>query len=72
MSDEKPLDLRDKFAIEILGALISKNKDLGLYNDYIIISGQPITENDARAERIITIAYRMADIMRKIRLVPFE
>lgn len=94
MSDEeKPLDLRDKIALDIINSLIVGNpsfhrtKESSSYtytnDDHIgtaqsLINGFSSThkpsKNDAveKMENIARTAYKMADIIRKVRLSSFE
>jgi hypothetical protein len=75
MSDEeKPIDLRDKIAIEIFNGLMSSGKfnvdDVtGLLRDEgtaVRIYAQERTEQAVRG------CYKIADIFRKVRLSSFE
>ena len=86
MDEEKPFDLRDRIALEVMQILIKsynenklKNDNQGLYSYYI--AGwdsrpqqvkQDLETNDEYMERIARISYRVSDIMRKIRLNAFE
>lgn len=85
MSDEeKPLDLRDKLAMEILNGLISHSKgDAGdLIPDIAHYVNYTCEDKDAqnkirhgaakRLERVIRACYQAADIIRKVRLSSFE
>lgn len=75
MSDEeKPIDLRDKFALEILNALVSKIKDNDL--DFVVnhrnSSYQSYKDHaEKTADSLVQTAYYLADKMRKYRLVSF-
>ena len=70
--------LRDKFAIEILHAFISRegNSTANLVAEFI--KGQTYNDmylqqaGDERMESLIRAAYKVADLMRKIRLTAFE
>jgi CRISPR/Cas system-associated endonuclease Cas3-HD len=85
MKDEKPLDLRDKIAIEVLNGVISNSKenndsisDLLYYMTYAInrpgdLSAQKTQEEaQKKFEKIIRNCYKIADIMRKVRLQVFD
>ena len=78
MDDEKPLDLRDKLAMEILNGILSNGSAKSAYNveDIIIYSGlkdQTVREAAlVRMEQIIRYCYKVADIIRKVRLTAFE
>ena len=85
MSDEeKPLDLRDKLAIEILNGLISgdiqfygmggttpRSVAQHIYSYYDSDSVSDKEEAQRQSERLIRTAYMMADVMRKVRLTAF-
>jgi hypothetical protein len=86
MSDEeeKPLDLRDKLALEILNGLLASDPTnyseasgsiwgTGAYIGHLYASKVPRDQQDAkdRAEQLIRTAYMMADVMRKVRLTAF-
>ena len=95
MSDEeKPMDLRDKFAIEIINAMIAgdpswqkSNESTGYGSAYGASQHTGLSEyltsyftDDeskwkdsaiAKMEKIARTAYKMADIIRKIRLESF-
>lgn len=84
---EKPLDLRDKIALEVLNGIIANSKD---NNDttkdllfYLTYDLDTVVGDDREAkkqkeyaakrfERLIRGCYRVADIMRKVRLSTFE
>lgn len=91
MSDEKDFDLRDKFALEIVGALIAgdpsfeSGKSSGYDYDKIrhgtavsLVANFNCTYNKSKEEAINKMeaiartAYKMADILRKVRLTAFE
>jgi hypothetical protein len=73
--DEKPLDLRDKLAVEILNGLLASGgveQSGQLIHKYY--SGKDEVDRERAtilAERLIRTAYMMADIMRKVRLTAF-
>lgn len=85
MSDEeKPLDLRDKLALEILNGLLANDPTyystnmgnvLGVganIHHYHKSSFEPDKEKARlQAEELIRTAYMMADVMRKVRLTAF-
>jgi hypothetical protein len=89
MEDEKPLDLRDKLALEIINALIlgdpsyHKVKDpsspytvedhIGTAKKLVNNYNHNAYKGDAieQMEKIARTAYKMADVMRKIRLEVF-
>jgi hypothetical protein len=80
MEDDKPFDLRDRIALEILNGLISHSRNSLDHADF----AQEIMDNighsdkgvrDGAAKRIehrIRSCYKVADIMRKVRLSTFE
>jgi hypothetical protein len=83
MDNEKPIDLRDKIALEVLNAIISNSRDGNsttqdiLY--YIEYDSSEDQENkiqrsyaEKRFTKIVRSCYRVADIVRKVRLSPFE
>lgn len=86
MDDEKPLDLRDKLAIEIFNGVVSNTHSSTevLMSDIIYHinsdSGSDVDEARdiatkaaaKRVERIVRACYKVADIMRKVRLATFE
>lgn len=85
MSDEeKPLDLRDKLALEILNGLLAG--DITFYppgsvktrsvTHHIYSYCDSTDESDMKiakehSEKLIRMAYMMADMMRKVRLTAF-
>lgn len=78
MSDEKDddnLTLRDKFAIQIMNGMFSSldQEQTSFMVDYYD-SDDKDQARAARgvAQRLVRAAYFMADIMRKVRLAPFE
>ena len=81
MQDEKPLDLRDRLAIEVLNGVISNRKSDDVikdilhfitYNDSDVATRERVEENATkRIEKVIRNCYKVADIMRKIRLESF-
>lgn len=76
MDDEKPFELRDKLAVEILNGILSSEQGGDRVAD-IIYYVNCDDENGARRavermEKVICSCYRVADIMRKVRLSTFE
>lgn len=84
MSDEKPIDLTDQFAMAALQILI-RNDDAGSRNRFTIcddyISGWDALGNEVHKisegskevmSRLAKVAYQMAREMRKARLAAFE
>jgi hypothetical protein len=84
MDDEKPFDLRDKIALELLNGLISSgnirsNDMIADLTEYMLY-GNSKDKGDLtmrefavkRFEHIIRSCYVAADIMRKVRLSSFE
>ena len=77
---EDKLTLRDKFAIEILQALITRSPEkqyddrLKLFIDnWNFKGGHDVPKLvDEQMRTLIRAAYRIADIMREIRLTAFE
>ena len=84
MDDEKPLDLRDKIALELLNGIISSGNDKSksVVNDITeyLLYGKSINREDLawrqsavlRLEHVIRSCYVVADIVRKVRLSSFE
>lgn len=86
MSDEeeKPLDLRDKIALEVLNGLISHSKndtgnliaDIFHYINYrsedVRYMNKIRKDSSERLERAVRACYKVADIVRKVRLSSFE
>lgn len=75
-SDVDEYGLRDKFAIEVLQAFISREGDstAGIVGTFI--NGQDGEDwvqqmGDERMESLIRAAYKVADMMRKVRLTVF-
>jgi len=77
--DDEDIRLRDKFAIEILGSLINASNS-NLISDFIF-NMDPAYKNDhpmdnkaaiQHLELSVRAAYKIADIMRKVRLTSFE
>lgn len=75
--DDKPLELRDQLAINILNGILSREKDGG---DVSNIMEYILLEKDHKmrhygvnsAEKMVRISYAIADVMRKVRLTAFE
>ena len=83
MDDEKPMDLRDKLAIEIFNGVLSHSQkdtsylipDIIYYINYDGYGPEADRLQDAATERIenmVRACYKVADIMRKVRLSAFE
>jgi maltoporin len=77
MDDDEEIRLRDKFAIEILGSLLGKetyNDEVANFITYHSSNDNPHTKSNSykRMEHTIRAAYKIADIMRKVRLTSFE
>lgn len=77
--DDEDIRLRDKFAIEILSSLIGKSSSTTI--DDFIITVEPEYRkmhpiDYERAEQHLQLcvrtAYKIGDIMRKVRLTSFE
>jgi hypothetical protein len=69
MEDDDKLTLRDKFAIEIYSQLI----DGKTLRDFILKPETDInTLSFKGSRRLIQASYKLADIMRKVRLGAFE
>lgn len=66
--NEKDLTLRDRFALEIINGLVAGLGSSSYFDDYL--------ENDEGAIREVEVlaitAYKIADQMRKARLVVFK
>lgn len=76
MEDDKRFDLRDKLAIEILNGILASDKGHNCAADIIqyINNENNIWHRAAveRTEKIIRNCYKVADIIRKVRLSTFE
>ena len=83
MDEEKPMDLRDKLAIEILNGILShsKNENNGIISDIVFYVNYDCVGPEAdrlkevhtqKVERVVRACYKVADIMRKVRLSAFE
>lgn len=79
MSDEDSFTFRDKAAIEILAALIKQDNNKEAYNtvDTLVNGGYYNSEPDKKyaEERMLVFiraSYKIADLMRKVRLTVFE
>lgn len=85
MDDEKPFDLRDRIALEILNGIISNPVDINrstisdlihyitYTNDCDDMSAKKQQEYAAKSfEKLIRGCYKVADIVRKVRLSTFE
>jgi hypothetical protein len=71
MEDDKPLDLRDKFALDILNGILSNDK---ISNWSTIFNGDYYTHtlNDEQLMELVRTAYKISDMMRKVRIGSFE
>ena len=77
MDDEKPLELRDRIALELLNGLISNgnsnNDTLSELQHYICHEDKGVRKTtEKKFEHWIRSCYKVADIMRKVRLSTFE
>jgi hypothetical protein len=83
MEDEKSFDMRDRIALEVLNGIISNAKDSDLVKEltqYLTYSSETdvSTRKEVEAacskkiERIVRNCYKVADIVRKVRLSSFE
>lgn len=84
MEEDKQFDLRDRFALEAMHVLINafnatklKNGNYGLYEYFISgknkdVIKETLSYNDQDMACIAQVSYRIADILRKARLVVFE
>jgi len=85
MEDDKPIELRDKLAIEILNGLLASNQNAHDGTPHGIVYGigleliASFSGDQARqdyginlAEQYCRAAYRIADIMRRVRMQAFE
>lgn len=67
--DDEDLRLRDKLAAACLPAIIQR------YNDKVdskwIVGGKPTEAFEADAANIAIMAYKIADAMRRVRLIAF-
>ena len=66
--------LRDKFAIEILQAFISREgqSTANLVAEFMNDDPYFKREGEEKMEALIRAAYKVADMMRKVRLTAFE
>lgn len=75
MDDDK-FDLRDKLAIEILNAVLSSEKGNERVQDITIyLSSETKSWAEGaheRLDRLIRSCYKVADMMRKVRMSAFE
>lgn len=67
-NEEKPLGLRDKLMIEVLNAYIMKSETM---TSNIYDMGK-VSNCDKSVEHIVRQCYKVADIIRKVRLTSFE
>ena len=76
MDDEKPLELRDQLAIQILQAMLCNEDSKDFINHYFQHwNNESNNWKDSMAERAenrIRAAYKLADMMRKVRMAAFE
>ena len=73
MDDEKPFDLRDRLAIEVLNGILSNSQNQRLIPDMLhYIADGKYEEANERVEKVIRACYRVADMIRKVRLSAFE
>jgi len=74
--DEKPFDLRDKIALEILNGILCNEKGKEATSDivsHLDCENQSWREvAQIRLEHLIRNCYKVADIVRKVRLATFE
>ena len=64
--DNEVLTLRDKFAIEIMSAILTQHQNPDV-NAYLNRN----SDGKKRIEKVAILAYEAADIMRKVRLNSF-
>lgn len=72
--DDEHLQLRDKLAIEILNGLLASEKEGASKGFITMMNSQYDTWRDEgvrKVEELIRSAYKIADLMRKIRLESF-
>jgi hypothetical protein len=77
MDDEKPFELRDRIALEILNGIIgnSSKNNIAIQNLLFYINHpdrQVCDGSEKDFEQLIRSCYKVADIMRKVRLSTFE
>jgi hypothetical protein len=85
MEDDKPMELRDKLAIEILSAVLAAEGSYQTYAGYYhrgicigivdMLNCQSLQDQEngvKQFENIARAAYKMADIMRRVRMSSFE
>jgi hypothetical protein len=78
MEDEKSFDLRDRLAIEILNGVLSNEGSKDRVSDIIDFLGGDTNQTGwgqgaiKRVEILIRNCYKVADIIRKVRLSTFE
>ena len=73
--DDEDIRLRDKFAIEILQSLLASNlSGVANFVTFHNSTDNPDTRkvNFEKMEHTVRAAYKIADIMRKVRLTSFE
>ena len=79
MEDDEKFTLRDKMALEILSLLATKDQGISCFRDYLIYSVM-VTQTNQELSRdyakysmdTMRGAYRLADMMRKVRLETFS
>lgn len=71
MNEEKDFDLRDKIVCELLNGALAAGKDNDSSREILFYMAGNIS-NESRIENMIRSCYRIANIMRKVRLVAFE
>jgi len=77
MDDEKPIDLRDRIALEILNGIIShSHREVYEARTFFDFINHPDENNQRHAathfEKLVRACYKAADIVRKVRLSSFE
>lgn len=74
MNDDDKMLLRDKLAIEILNGLLSTDGIKGMVSEYCAYFEDKGNKDhvEMRMERLIRCSYKIADMMRKVRLATFD
>jgi len=77
MDDEKPIDIRDRIALEILNGIISHSHgEIYEVKTFFDCINHPDKDNQKYAathfEKLVRACYKAADIVRKVRLSSFE
>lgn len=73
--DERPFDIRDRIALEILGAVISNSEKTQAASDVNELSSPESHWRrgaQTRLETLVRNCYKLATIVRKVRLSTFE